>query len=326
MKAGVTAPQLFDDISADLNMVEASLLRVISARETILTSIGTHLLQAGGKRLRPALFLLTAKIQEYRLERLLPIAVSLELLHMATLVHDDVIDESRTRRGYETANAKWGNLTAVLAGDFLFAQAFASIAHIADGRIMSAMSRLLSNMCEGEIIQIEHSFDVAQAEEDYLIRIRKKTADFLSCACELGSYMAQTDEKIIDEMKDYGHCIGMAFQIKDDILDIVADDSQIGKPAGNDLKQGIMTLPIIYALHHSVNRDELRAIIGNRSLNNEHIRRGLEIIRETDAIEYAYSLANQYIMRARERIAIIQDRDLRDTFASIADFVKERNF
>lgn len=318
--------RLFSEISLDLQEVEAGLLKAVSAQEKMLTGIGTHLLRAGGKRLRPALFLLTAKIHEYNLDRLLPVAVSLELIHMASLVHDDVIDEAQTRRGYETANAKWGNTTAVLAGDYLFAQSFASISHIADSRIMNTMSRLVSNMCEGEIMQYTNAFNTAQTEEDYLIRIQKKTADFLSGACELGSYMAQAGARTDDNMKEFGHCIGMAFQITDDILDIMADDGQIGKPAGNDLKQGIMTLPVIYALHNSPDKNELRAIIERRVLTPEDVGKGMKIIRATDAVEYAYNLADKFIQKAKERVTVIQDRALRENFIRIADFTGLRNY
>lgn len=320
------AHQLFDEISADLHKVEADLLRVVSAQGKMLTDINTHLLRAGGKRIRPALFLLTAKTREYNLDRLLPVAVSLELIHMASLVHDDVIDEARTRRGEKTANAKWGNLTAVLAGDFLFAQSFASIAHVSDSRIINTMSGLVSCMCEGEIIQILQVFDTTQTEEDYLSRIQKKTANFLACACELGSYMANADEKVVAGMKDFGHCIGMAFQITDDILDVVADDKQIGKPAGNDLRQGIMTLPIIYALHNSPDGDELRAIIEQRSLTSADVGRGLSIIKTANAIEYAYGLADGYLQRAKERAVVIEDDVIRESLVRIADFIGQREY
>jgi heptaprenyl diphosphate synthase len=322
----VKAHQLFDDISSDLTQVEAGLLRIVSAQEKALTQIGTHLLQAGGKRLRPALFLLTAKVHDYNLGKLLPVAVSLELIHMATLVHDDVIDEAGTRRGYPTANAKWGNSTAVLAGDFLFAQAFASIAHIADARILKAMSHILCSMTEGEIVQNINTFNIKQTEGDYLARIQKKTADFLTCACELGSYMSGAPEHVIASLKDYGHCLGMAFQITDDILDIMQTDEQIGKPAGNDLKQGIMTLPIIYALHNSPERESLSSIVETRSLTPEDVERGLAIIRATDAVDYCYGMVNRYIARAKERVSVVSDPGIRDTLERIADFVGKRNY
>jgi heptaprenyl diphosphate synthase len=138
--------------------------------------------------------------------------------------------------------------------------------------------------------------------------------------------MAKADEGIVDNMKDYGHCLGMAFQITDDILDIVADDRQIGKPAGNDLKQGIMTLPIIYALHNSPDKNELHAIIERRSPTAEDVDKGITIIRATDAVEYAYDLADKYIRKAKERATVIQDCALRDSFIRIADFVGERNY
>jgi heptaprenyl diphosphate synthase len=326
VKTGVKAHQLFEDISSDLTQVEAGLLRVVSPQQEILTQIGGHLLQAGGKRMRPALFLLTAKTQEYNMERLLPVAVSLELIHMATLVHDDVIDEAKTRRGYPTASAKWGNLTAVLAGDFLFAQAFTAIAHIADSRVIGAMSQVVSSMCEGEIIQISSTYDVRQTEGAYLIRIQKKTADFIACACELGSYMAGASTAVVDSMKDYGHCLGMAFQITDDILDIIGTEEQIGKPAGNDLKQGMMTLPIIYALHNAPNRDILCRIIEKKDMRPEDVATGLEIIRSTDAIKYAYGLVDRYISRAKERVTVIEDLNLRENFHRIADFVGQRSY
>jgi len=317
---------LFEEVSGDLAEVEAGLRQFALSQERTLTGIGTHLLRAGGKRLRPALFLLSAKTQAYNPERLLPVAAALELIHMASLVHDDVIDEATTRRGRKTANAKWGNLVSVLAGDFLFAQAFASISHIADRRIIGALSQLVSNMCEGEITQFVNIFNPAQTEEEYLLRIQKKTADFLACACELGSYMANAGEVVIDGLKEYGYCIGMAFQITDDILDVVADDEELGKPVGNDLKQGIITLPIIYALRHSPARDELRMMLDRRSLTSGEVLRGLEIIRAAGAVDYAAGLAGQYIRRAKEAITVVPERALREKFFLIADYVGQRSY
>jgi len=318
--------QLFNEISMDLTRVEADLLQVVSTQDQTLADIGTHLLKAGGKRLRPALFLLAAKTHTYDFTRLLPVAVALELIHMATLVHDDVIDEAQTRRGFTTANTKWGNLTAVLAGDCLFAQSFATISHIADPRIIGTLSQLVSYMCAGEIIQTANTYNVFQTEEDYLARIEKKTANFIAGACELGTYMSAAPETFINAMRDYGHCLGMAFQITDDILDVVASDAQIGKTAGNDLKQGIMTLPIIYALHNSPDRDELCELIGRREMQALDLVKGLEIIRATDAVDYAYGLVNRYIQRSKERISVVRDHALRDSFSRIADFVGQRTY
>lgn len=317
---------LFEEISGDLSKVEAGLRQFALSQEKTLTGIGTHLLRAGGKRLRPALFLLSAKTQVYDPERLVPVAVALELIHTASLVHDDVIDEAATRRGRETASAKWGNMVSVLAGDFLFAQAFAAISHIADRRIIAALSQLVSNMCEGEITQFLNIFNPAQTEEEYLLRIQKKTADFLACACDLGSYMADAGEAVIDGLKEYGYCVGMAFQITDDILDVTGDDGELGKPVGNDLRQGIITLPAIYTLRHSPARDELRLMLGRRSLTPGEVSRGLEIIRAAGAVEYAAGLAGQYIRRAKEMINVVQDRALREKFSLIADYVGQRSY
>lgn len=318
--------ELFEDIAADLVQVEATLLRIVSTQEQTLNNIGTHLLVAGGKRLRPGLFLLAAKLHKYNLPYLLPVATALELIHMATLVHDDVIDEAKTRRGYPTANAKWGNTTAVLAGDFLFAQAFSIISHMADSRISGTLSQIVSGMCEGEILQIINTTNIKQTEADYLTRIQKKTADFIAGACELGAYMSGAPDAVVKSMREYGHCIGMAFQITDDILDITAEAAQIGKPAGNDLKQGIMTLPIIYALHNSREKDELCAIIQREERQVQDINRGLDIIRATDAVEYACGLLRRYIQNAKDKIVLIDNLVLRRDFECVADFVSQRNY
>jgi len=319
---------MFDVIQSDLDVLNEGLIGAVSSPVALVNEVGTHLVTAGGKRIRPALCLLAARgSKEFSLERILPLAEALELIHTASLVHDDVIDEADTRRGEPTANAKWDNQIAILGGDYIFARAFSLIAEGGYGDyVAKRLAELVCNLSVGEIIQDHTVYQAVKDLDNYYERIQKKTADFLEICCELGGLVGGLPEEDTKKLAEYGHCIGMAFQITDDVLDIMQTSEQIGKPAGNDIRQGIVTLPVIHALNVSADAEELAEIVTNPEMTGEMVERALEIVRMTDGVEVAKAKADEYLERARQVIPADLPAEIKDAFVQVADFIGDRDF
>ena len=321
---------MFDVIQEDLEAFEPRLEKAIVSETALITDIGMHLVSSGGKRLRPALFLLAARGgASFDRARAMPVAVALELIHTASLVHDDVIDEADTRRGAVTTNAKWGNQVAILSGDYLFARAFKLVAEAGyDSSVYVKLAHLVCTLSEGEILQDHTAYQVPASEETYYERIRKKTADFLEICCELGGAIGGMSAADTEHMALYGHAIGMAFQITDDLLDYRQTSEDIGKPAGHDLAQGFVTLPVIRALEmlDAAGRAELTALITNPKMTAQEVARALEIVRTTDGLDYAQEKADAYLERAKNALPETLDTEVREAFLMAADFIGRREF
>jgi heptaprenyl diphosphate synthase len=316
---------MFALVQNELEQVETELIAVSHSPVSLITDIGDHLVEAGGKRLRPALYLLCARSGRRDKAHVLPMAIALELIHMATLVHDDVIDNSMTRRGIQTANARWGNHISVLAGDYLWAKAFDTVAN-ANPKMLKILTNTVCILCEGEIIQIQSAFNPLQTEEDYLQRIAKKAADFIAASCQLGGMSACLPEQDVQALYRFGYAVGIAFQITDDILDITGSPKQLGKPVGNDFRQGILTLPTIRALQNSKYSAELRNIILKKNMPEQDLARGLAIIRETDALAYSYQRVQDYVEEARTILPASLDQDVQQALLAVADFIGLRKY
>ncbi len=318
--------ELFEEIKDELAIVERELQATLQTPDPFLTETSTHLLKAGGKRLRPAFSLLGGKCANFHLERVLPLAVALELIHMATLVHDDVVDAAMTRRGVPTIKARWGNRISTHIGDYLFAQSLILIASYDEPLIPRVLANTSVKMCEGEIQQISGSFDTGQTVKDYFYRINRKTALLIAASCQLGAVACGASKEIHFALRRYGHNIGMAFQITDDILDLVAEQRQLGKPVGSDLRQGIITLPVIYALEHSPQRERLRTLILSREKDEEQVQEAIALIRHCGGIEHSIQIAEKYVWKAKVALRNLPDRPAKSILAAIADFVSIRKF
>ena len=321
---------MFDVIQADLEEFEPALAESIISETALITDVGAHLVSSGGKRLRPALFLLAARGgAAFDRARAMPVAVALELIHTASLVHDDVIDEADTRRGSATTNAKWGNQVAILSGDYLFARAFKLVAEAGyDSSVYVKLAQLVCTLSEGEILQDHTAYQVSASEDAYYERIRKKTADFLEICCDLGGVIGGMSAADTERMALYGHAIGMAFQITDDLLDYRQTSEHIGKPAGHDLAQGFVTLPVIRALEvlDEAGRMELTKLITNPKMTETEVARALEIVRTTDGLDYAQEKADAYLARAKAALPEPLDERIRETCLMAADFIGRREF
>ena len=281
----------------------------------------------GGKRLRPMLFLLCSRAKTFKTnEEIMPLAVALELIHTASLVHDDILDGAKKRRGVETINSKQGVQISVLIGDYLFAKAFQLVAENNYGdEVAAVLSKLVKNLCLGEITQDRSLFTVPTLSE-YYMRINLKTAVFLSSCCRLGGIISNLDKKDIDGLAFYGSNLGLAFQIIDDILDFFGDEKVTGKIVGGDLKSGVVTLPVIRALKVSKDSKILHEIITSREVTNSDIETAVKIIKNTDAIDYCKMRATAHIDSALVSLPSAVKTSVRIALEKIADFVIDRTW
>ncbi len=326
LTARVPTVSLFSEIERDLPRAEQYIEEALASQDPLLVEISTHLLKAGGKRLRPALVMLAAKVHRYDLDKILPAATAVELIHMATLVHDDVVDHSRLRRGRPTVNAKWSDGYSVLVGDYLFARAFQLLADTGDNRLVRVMADVVYQMSTGEIQQAATAFQVDQTVDDYYDRIAKKTALFLSESCRLGGLVSGAPEPRLEALTQYGYGLGMGFQIVDDILDFTATAPTLGKPIGSDLRAGILTLPVLHALTTSPRAATLREIVESRAVGDAEAQEASAIVRENGSLQYAYQTAHNFIQKAKDHLAQLPPGPAVTNLAVVADFVVDRAF
>ena len=267
----------------------------VRTSDSYLTEIASHLIVAGGKRLRPVLAIAAAQVTGAPAsDEAVRGGVACELVHLGSLYHDDVMDEAPTRRGVDTVNAKWGNLQAILAGDFLLARA-SGIAASLGTEVAGLLASTIGWLCEGQIEELRHTYDTGRVEASYFTSIQGKTASLFATAARIGGIVAGYERSLIEALTDFGNSYGMVFQIVDDILDITATDDQLGKPAGHDIVEGVYTLPVLrtLALGRSVS-EELGDLLG-RPLGVVERDKALAIIRSNEGVESAVATAKQYV-------------------------------
>jgi heptaprenyl diphosphate synthase len=318
--------QIFNPVRRELEMVEGNLNQNIDSGVDVLNQASMHLAKAGGKRLRPAFALLAARFFLDNLEQVIPMATALELTHLATLVHDDVIDNSVLRRGTYTVKQQWGNRVSINAGNYIFARALALSASYQRRDILEVLAQASMKICEGEIYQMMSSYNVDVGLKNYLRHIERKTALLISVSCKLGAMIAGAQAAQIRALEMYGYYLGMAFQVTDDILDFVADEELLGKPTGSDIKQGVITLPAIYALHHSPDKEELRYLLSSPSLCSTQSERILDIVLSSDGVDYAYWVTEHFAGKARKELDRLPDQPVKSTLYEIADFISAREY
>ncbi|PLS76733.1 MAG: geranylgeranyl pyrophosphate synthase [Actinobacteria bacterium] len=291
----VNIPELLNlpVLEGDLARLEEALGRSVLADDPFLTEVAGHLIGAGGKRLRPALALASAAAGGVTTsDGVLSGGVSVELVHLGSLYHDDVMDEAPSRRGVDSVNSRWGNLVAILAGDFLLAKA-SEIAASLGTEVAGLLAATIARLCEGQVAEIKSAFDVNRTEDAYLTSISGKTASLMAAACRIGGITAGLERRRIEALTTFGEAFGMVFQIRDDVLDIVGTDESLGKPAGHDLVEGTYSLPVVYALADPTAGPELRSLLG-RPVDPPERDKARDIIRATDAIVAARDRARQY--------------------------------
>jgi heptaprenyl diphosphate synthase len=291
------------DFQPLLEKVEQRLQEEAVNQRGIIGNLAVHIIKAGGKRLRPLLVILSGWKEDLNYNPLLNAAIAAELLHTASLIHDDIIDRADNRRGIPTLNAVKGEHAAVITGDYLFARALTLLSKQNTNRALPCLVQSIESMCEGIIEEISSVYNPATTEKDYLSRIDKKTASLVAACCEAGARIREASPEEVDAHAAFGRNLGMCFQIIDDILDFTADEKTLGKPANSDFSQGILTLPVIYLLQDSNWSQPVRRMIAKRSFTNDELSFVKEGIHKTTSLQLAYQKALEYQDRARACLA-----------------------
>jgi heptaprenyl diphosphate synthase len=322
-----TLSQLFSGIEADLQIVDRTFEETTSSDMDLLTSAVVHVLGSQGKRLRIALTLLSGKLLNYRFEKLLPLSVALEMTHLATLVHDDIVDNAATRRGIPTVNALFGNNIAILLGDYLFAKTAGLVAEVEDFRVDRLFSQTVARICEGTIMEMLSVRTLDLSLEHYLERINRKTACLMSACCKGGALVARGTDAQIALLEQFGTHLGIAFQIIDDVLDYTGTESSIGKPAGNDLRQGLVTLPLINALKYEQNGrlDAVSHLMEQPQPDEADVAGVVRWVASGPGIGEALELARHYGARAKALLSEFPSSPDRQVLAELVDFVLARS-
>lgn len=320
LRAGPRDP--FDPVRPSLDAVDAFIERELSQHSLLVGEMGKHLL-TGGKRLRPALVLLCGGMFGADAAAMVPVAAACEIIHMATLVHDDLIDCCEVRRGVPAVHVKWGTSASVLVGDHLFAKGFSILAGHGDPEVVRCMSDVVSRTCAGEIDQLRSLWDLDVSEAAYLERIYSKTGHFIAGCCRMGALLGHARQSEADALAEYGAAVGTCFQLVDDLLDLTASERVLGKPTGSDLRTGVFTLPVVWALAGPHGRD-LRALLRRRPFGDEQVEAVRDLLRGSGALDYAASAARAMARRAQECLAGLPGVVHRDVLHALAEELAHR--
>ena len=321
----ITSKEIFDLLREDLAAIEREFGRDTVSDVHAITDIGEHLRAGGGKRIRPALLLLAAKLFEYQGRGAIRLGAVVEIIHTATLVHDDIIDEAETRRGRPAANTQWGNAKCVLAGDWLYMQAFKIAVQERNFRILDVLIELTQQMVEGELLQIEKLGRCISLDEHFDL-IYRKTACLFSVCMRLGAILGGASEEDEKKLGDYGRNLGLAFQIVDDVLDLTATEEVLGKPVASDLREGKATMAVIHALERCTPKEHalIETVLRERAFQSVSLQQILEVLQRYGSVEFATARANDYAEAARNAICTFPDSEIKRALLWAPDFVVAR--
>jgi len=304
--AGSNPLQVMPSMTGDLARVEAELLAAARSGDDFLTEMASHLITAGGKRVRPGFCMASAAtalaVDAPASPQAVTGAVAVELVHLGSLYHDDVMDEAVVRRTVDSVNARWGNLKAILAGDFLLARA-SELAAGLGVEVAGLLAATIGRLCEGQVLELKHAFDVERTEEDYLRAIDGKTASLLGSSCRIGGLVADLPRDHTDALTTFGHSYGMAFQVVDDVLDLVATEADLGKPTGHDLEEGVYTLPVLLTMA-SDHGGDLRSLLGG-PVDPAARDKAIDIVRDGDGIPRAIARARAFADEGRDALKVL---------------------
>lgn len=321
------AQDVITHVGEPLREVEHGIRSALADASPEAQNLTRHLTEGGGKRVRPTLALLAGRLFSDRLSPVVPVGVASELIHMATLVHDDVIDRAATRRGRKSVNYVWGNHVSVLAGDALLARALVILVEGASPVIVHTMSDMIYRMCEGEIAQHAMLRNVRQTEADYYDRIEKKTALFFAACCKSGALAAGASAEQSESLWTYGRNLGMAFQVVDDLLDVAAEEQVVGKPVGHDVQSGVLTLPVLYLLRDPKYEGRAAAIIDKGdAMSQAEVQHLLSWVRENGAIDYTFNTAKRFSDEAKRALDGIPSGPATEILHELAERVLTREF
>jgi geranylgeranyl pyrophosphate synthase len=311
--------QIYAPIQEDLNKVKVTIESISRIDYQWLSEQLSYIVSETGKGMRPALTLLTGKLFHYDLTHMLPMAVSVELMHTATLVHDDAIDKSFTRRGQATINSKWGDEIAILMGDFLFAKAGEFVSDTQNPRVIKLFSQTLGIISSGEIGQFRGAYNINQNRESYFRRIYRKTGSLFSLATQSGAILGKAPEKSVAIMKEYADNLGIAFQIVDDILDFTSTAEALGKPVGSDLTQGTLTLPAIFIIERNPEENPVKRFFETR--DKKDAAEAINTVRNTEIVKDCYKIAGEYCEKACRNLKSLPQNTSRQALYDLAEFV-----
>ena len=319
------AKEVFDLLHDDLAAIEREFGRDTVSGVRAITEIGEYLRAGGGKRLRPALLLLSSKLLNYTGQGAIRLGAVVEIIHTATLVHDDIIDEAKIRRGRPAANTQWGNAKCVLAGDWLYMQAFKIAVEERNFAILDTLIELTQAMVEGELLQIERLGKSLTIDEHFEL-IYRKTACLFSVCMRLGGILGGASETDLTLLADYGRNLGMAFQIVDDVLDLTASEEVLGKPVASDLREGKATLAVLHALEHCTpeERATIESVLGNGGFNGITPTDIVDILKRYGSIDAAYARATEFTNAARAALSAFPDSEIKRVLLWAPEFVVER--
>ncbi|MDZ4184264.1 MAG: polyprenyl synthetase family protein [Desulfuromonadales bacterium] len=314
-------------LRGDMEKVEAKFREHLESDVPLIRKVGEYVLASGGKRVRPLLLLLTAKMSGYQGTQHIDLASVVEFIHTATLLHDDVVDAASLRRGNASANTVWGNEASVLVGDFLFAKSFSVMVRSGDLRVLQILSDATTKMAEGEVLQLISTCDIDIAEERYMTVIRTKTAVLIAAACQCGGFLGGATPEQDDALRDFGMNLGVAFQLMDDALDYVAVEADFGKAHCHDLAEGKVTLPLIQVLRlcSEDERQAIATIVEREELEEADIATITALISHYQGIEYTRHRATELVERAKSCLTVFASCPAKDALYELADFVVQRS-
>jgi octaprenyl-diphosphate synthase len=317
---------ILDCIGGDLEKVDQEFRKNLKSDVPIISAIGEYLLLSGGKRFRAQLLLLSAKLCGYSGENHISMASLIEFVHTATLLHDDVVDKAKLRRGIKSANYEWGNEVCVLVGDFLFTKCFTLMVESGNWKIIHTISRATTIMAEGEVEEWARTKDLFLTEEGYLSIITRKTAHLISAATQIGAILGNAVDEKERALAEFGMNVGIAFQLIDDHLDYTSNEEQFGKKIGIDLQEGKITLPLIFTLRHCDEGEKafIHETVDSYPITKKAFFRVVEIIERYDGIQYTWKKAKGYIEGAKEWLHLFPDSKEKRALCALADYVLER--
>jgi len=322
-EADAIKERIYVQIKPDLERIESEIKGQLTSSVPLISKVGQYILGSGGKRLRPLLMILSARLCGYQGNDDTPLAVVFEFVHAASLLHDDVVDHAEFRRSQPAAKTIWGNPAVVLVGDFLYSKSILMAVEYSEIRILEVLSDATTKMAEGEVLQLIHADNLEIDEQEYLQVITRKTAVLISAACHIGALFGGGETAQQEALRTYGHSLGIAFQLIDDTLDYTGDVEELGKPVGNDIQEGKATLPLIYAFRHQGKNEKkrLRKIFSADEILPEEFHEVRDIVARSGGIEYTQRLAAQRVHQAKEAINIFPSHPTRRLLEDIADYV-----
>ena len=314
-------------IGEDLKLVEQQFRKDLQSDVPLIRKVGEYVLSSGGKRVRPALLLLAARLAGYTGDKAVPLASVVEFVHTATLLHDDVVDSATLRRGLASANTLWGNEASVLVGDFLFSKSFSLMVGVGSLDILRVLSDATTVIAEGEVMQLLCTGEIDLTEERYINVIRSKTAILMSAACEAGAILGAVPQQQQKALADFGMDLGIAFQLMDDILDYVATEEEFGKSIGHDLEEGKITLPLIHTLKKCSDSERavIAAVVEQDEMSLEDFRAVSGLVKEYGGIAYTVEAARLYINRCKSHLDLFSPSPVRDALLSLSEYVVTRS-